>query len=113
MRDHFEGTEHDPYSQGLRGDEPWRPISVFRTYEAHVLQVRPWLPKELGEVIYVAMGMADLSVFLPFYAGLSRSSRHLGAKGSDQGDSGFRLLEVPPPADARHDGLPEACADRA
>ena len=86
MRDHFEGTEHDPYSKGLRGDEPWRPISVFRTYEAHVLQVRPWLPKELGEVIYVAMGMADLSVFLPFYAGLSRSPESW-TKGTDQGEA--------------------------
>ena len=26
MRDHFAGTEHDPYGHGLRGDEPWRPI---------------------------------------------------------------------------------------
>lgn len=86
MRDHFEGTEHDPYSKGLRGDEPWRPISVFRTYEAHILQVRPWLPKELGEVIYVAMGMADLSVFLPFYAGLSRSPESW-TKGTDQGEA--------------------------
>lgn len=86
MRDHFEGTEHDPYSKGLRGDEPWRPISVFRTYEAHVLQVRPWLPKELGEVIYVAMGMADLSVFLPFYAGLSHSPESW-TKGTDQGEA--------------------------
>lgn len=72
MREHFAGTEHDPYEYGLRGDEPWRPISVFRTYEAHVMHVRPWLPKEIGEVIYIAMGMADLSVFLPFYAGLTR-----------------------------------------
>ena len=98
MRDHFEGTEHDPYSKGLRGDEPWRPISVFRTYEAHVLQVRPWLPKELGEVIYVAMGMADLSVFLPFYAGLSRSPESW-TKGSDQGEADsaywkFRRLQT-------------------
>lgn len=86
MRDHFEGTEHDPYGATLRGDEPWRPISVFRTYEAHVLEVRPWLPKELGEVLHVAMGMADLSVFLPFYAGLSRVPASWG-RGSDKGEA--------------------------
>lgn len=34
MRDHYEGTEHDPYGENLNGAEPWRPISVFRTYEA-------------------------------------------------------------------------------
>ena len=25
MRDHFDGSEHDPYSHGLNGNEPWRP----------------------------------------------------------------------------------------
>lgn len=86
MRDHYEGTEHDMYGNGLRGEEPWRPISVFRTYEAHVMQVRPWLPKEIGEVIYVAMGMADLSVFIPFYAGLSEVPASWG-RGTDQCDA--------------------------
>lgn len=86
MRDHFAGTEHDPYGHGLRGDEPWRPISVFRTYEAHVMQVRPWLPKEIGQVIYVALGMADLSVFIPFYAGLTQVPASW-SKGTDQCDT--------------------------
>ncbi len=70
MRDHFNETEHDPYTFGLNGKEPWRPVSVFRTYEAHVLQVRPKLPMEIGNVIYLAFGMADLSCFMPFYMGL-------------------------------------------
>jgi dipeptidase len=71
MRDHYEGTPHDPYAGSkLRGDEPWRPVSVFRTYEAHVLQVRPGLPRELGCVLFMAFGMADLSVFVPYYQGL-------------------------------------------
>ncbi len=78
MRDHFEGTEHDPYAGGLRGDEPWRPVSVFRTYESHVMQVRPWLPKAIGNVIYLAFGMADLSVYLPYYAGLEAVPVHYG-----------------------------------
>ena len=72
MRDHYEGTEHDPYTNGLNGKERWRPISVFRTYETHIMHVRPWLPKEIGEVVYLALGMADLSVFVPFYAGLEK-----------------------------------------
>ena len=70
LRNHYEGTDHDPYSNGLNGNEPWRPISVFRTYEAHILQVRPNMPKEIGCVIYIAFGMADLSCFMPFYQGL-------------------------------------------
>lgn len=70
LRNHFEGTEHDPYTNGLNGKEPWRPISVFRTYEAHVMQVRPELPQEIGEVTYVGLGMADLTAFVPYYSGL-------------------------------------------
>lgn len=76
MRDHFDGSEHDPYSHGLNGNEPWRPVSVFRTYEAHVMQVRPWLPRAIGDVIYIAFGMADLSCFMPFYQGLEQVLRH-------------------------------------
>lgn len=83
MRDHFEGTSHDPYAGRLNGKEPWRPVSVFRTYEAHVMQVRPWLPKAVGEVIYLAMGMADLSVFIPFYQGITSVPASWG-KGTDK-----------------------------
>lgn len=69
MGDFYAGTDHDPYTKGLRGDEPYRPISVFRTYESHVMQVRPNLPKEIGEVTYLAMGMSALGIYVPFYQG--------------------------------------------
>jgi len=69
MGDFYAGTEHDPYTKSLRGDEPYRPISVFRTYESHVMQVRPNLPKEIGEVTYLAMGMSALGIYVPFYQG--------------------------------------------
>lgn len=86
LREHFEGTEHDPYMNGLGGKEPWRPVSVFRTYEGHVLQSRPWLPKEVGNVIYIAWGMCDLSVFLPFYHGLEKVPVNYGM-GTDKADN--------------------------
>lgn len=89
MRNHYESGQlqsHDPYSKGLRGDEPYRPISVFRTYESHVMQVRPWLPRDIGSVIYLAMGMADLSVYVPVYQGLQAYPKHW-AMGTDQADS--------------------------
>ncbi|WP_265497504.1 C69 family dipeptidase [Providencia rustigianii] len=86
LRNHFEGTEHDPYTNGLNGKEPWRPISVFRTYEAHVMQVRPELPQEIGEVTYVGLGMADLTAFVPYYSGLEAYPKHYSV-GSDKADS--------------------------
>lgn len=86
LRNHYDGTKHDPYSNGLNRKEPWRPISVFRTYESHVMQVRPWLPKEIGEVTYVGLGMADLTAFVPYYSGLQAYPQNY-AQGTDKADS--------------------------
>ncbi len=70
FRFHYDNTSHDPYLH-CNGKEPYRPVSIFRTCQTHLLQVRPWLPKEIGCLTYVAEGMADLGVFLPFYQGIS------------------------------------------
>lgn len=73
LRNHYGSGElagHDPYSRGLRGDEPYRPLSVFRAQNTHVLQVRPSLPQEIGRITWFAPGMSDLSVYVPFYHGL-------------------------------------------
>lgn len=70
MRSHYDGTKYDPYVNQNTQDDIYRTVSVFRTYESHVMQVRPWLPIEIGRVTYVALGMADLSVYLPYYYGL-------------------------------------------
>ncbi|WP_443743879.1 C69 family dipeptidase [Sutterella sp.] len=90
MRNHYQAGElasHDPYTNGLKGDaEPFRPISVFRTYESHLMQVRPWLPQAIGNVTYLAMGMADLSVYVPVYSGMSAYPEHWGM-GTDKADS--------------------------
>lgn len=85
LRNHYEGTSHDPYTNGLNGKEPWRPVSVFRTYEAHVMQVRPWLPKEIGETTYIGLGMADLTAFVPYYSGLKAYPANY-TMGSDKAD---------------------------
>lgn len=88
LRDHYsEGplAEHDPYTNGQGGKEPLRPISVFRTYESHVMQVRPWLPQAIGEVTFLAMGMADLGVYFPVYQGMSKFPKAFSL-GSNEAD---------------------------
>lgn len=69
FRFHYDGSDHDPYLHS-NGKEPWRPVSIFRTCQTHLLQVRPWLPMEIGRLNLVADGMADLGVFLPLYQGV-------------------------------------------
>ncbi len=86
LRNHYQGTEHDPYTPKLNGNEPWRPITVFRTYESHVMHVRPWMPKAIGEVTYIGFGMADLSCYVPFYHGLKAVPKNYGM-GTDKADS--------------------------
>ena len=70
FRSHYDGTSHDPYLHS-NPKEPWRPISIFRTINTHILQIRPDLPKEIGRLDFMAEGMADLCVFLPLYQGVT------------------------------------------
>lgn len=72
FRFHYDDTDHDPYLHS-NGKEPYRPVSIFRTTQTHILQVRSELPLAIGRVAYVAMGMADLSVFVPYYQGATDS----------------------------------------
>ncbi len=69
FRYHYDGTLHDPYLH-QNPKEPCRSVSIYRTTQTHILVSRPWLPKEIGEVTYMAMGIADLSVFVPLYQGV-------------------------------------------
>ena len=86
LRDHYVGTGHDPYVEPLNGKEAWRPITIFRTAETHILQVRPWLPREIGNLMYVASGMAELSIFLPFYSGLDSVPQSFTVGGGEADD---------------------------
>ena len=82
FRFHYDGTDHDPYLH-QNPKEVYRPVSIFRTTQTHLLQVRPELPQAIGCVNYVALGMADLSVFLPLYEGI-RSYPKAYTKGTNE-----------------------------
>lgn len=69
FRFHYDHTDHDPYLHE-NGKEPYRPVSIFRTTQTHIIQVREDLPHAIGHITYVAFGMGDLSVFLPLYQGV-------------------------------------------
>lgn len=69
FRSHYDNTEHDPYLHS-NPKEPFRPISIFRTLQTHIIQIRPELPRAIGGVMYEALGMADLGLFLPLYQGV-------------------------------------------
>ena len=89
FRFHYDNTEHDPYLNS-NPKEPYRPVSIFRTTQTHLLQVRPELPQAIGCVNYVAMGMADLGVFLPLYQGItSYPKAYTKGNGESSADSAY------------------------
>ena len=85
FRFHYDNTDHDPYLHS-NGKEPYRPVSIFRTTQTHIMQVRPELPAAIGEVTYVAFGMADLSVFIPFYQGATEADERYTYRANGESD---------------------------
>ncbi|MCD9510686.1 C69 family dipeptidase [Photobacterium phosphoreum] len=85
LRNHYQGTSHDPYAT-QNPKEAYRPISVFRTQESHVLQVRPNLPTAIGDVEYISYGMSALGVYLPYYQGMTEVP-HALTIGTNKADS--------------------------
>lgn len=95
FRYHYDNTEHDPYLHS-NGKEPYRPVGIFRTTQTHLLQVRPNLPKEIGCVSYVAIGMSDLGVFLPLYQGVKSypTTYKMGNSHSDNKSAYWKFRKV-------------------
>ncbi|WP_462399645.1 C69 family dipeptidase [Lacticaseibacillus pantheris] len=68
---HFQDTPFDP---AARIPDPanahrYRPISLAKTQESHVLQMRSDLPAAVANIHWLAMGVAAESQYVPFYAG--------------------------------------------
>jgi dipeptidase len=95
FRYHYDNTEHDPYLHS-NGKEPYRPVGIFRTTQTHLLQVRPNLPKEIGCISYVAIGMSDLGVFLPLYQGVKSypATYKMGNSHSDNQSAYWKFRKV-------------------
>ena len=68
FRDHYNGTEYDVYAKQQKLQ--YRPVSMFSAGEVHIMQVRPQLPQEIGNINYIGIGIPDLAVFLPYYSGM-------------------------------------------
>jgi dipeptidase len=88
LQSHFQGTARDPY--GRRDPQATvRPISVFRTYQAHVLQTRANLPVPIANVNYLSFGMSALSIYVPFHQGAAIPASYQGATDKADGRSAF------------------------
>ncbi|GEL14355.1 C69 family dipeptidase [Pediococcus cellicola] len=71
LSSHFQGTPFDPIGIGSKSDKTrYRPISLAKTQESHILQIRPNLPTAIAGIHWLAMGVAAQSIYIPFYAGI-------------------------------------------
>ncbi len=62
----YEGTEFD-----ANKDDEVREIGTERQAECHVLQIKENYPEELGGIMWLAMGNAEHSVYLPTYGNIT------------------------------------------
>ncbi|WP_181190048.1 C69 family dipeptidase, partial [Bombilactobacillus bombi] len=53
----------------------FRPISLAKTQESHLLQIRSNLPVEIACIHWLAMGVPAQSVYVPFYLGINQTPR--------------------------------------
>ncbi len=89
LRNRYQGTPHDPYIH-QNPKEPYRPVSVMRASLSHITQTRPDLPGDIAVIQYIALGMPDLAVYMPFYKGLAdMPAAYQGAAGQIDDHSMF------------------------
>lgn len=69
LSSHYEGTEFDPTINANK--KIYRPISLAKTQESHLLQVHNDLPSEIGAIHWLSMGVSDQSTFIPFFSGIT------------------------------------------
>ncbi|XIF20240.1 MAG: C69 family dipeptidase [Acetilactobacillus jinshanensis] len=74
LSSHYQGTPYDPIGEGKPKDrERFRPVSLAKTQESHVLQIRPDQPKETTGIHWLAMGVAAQSTYVPFFSGITKT----------------------------------------
>jgi dipeptidase len=76
MRDHYEGSPLDltgNYKTGNPHFTSERTLCVTRTQYSVVVQLRSWLPPEIGGVFWLALANPDVSVFVPWYQGITQT----------------------------------------
>lgn len=83
LRSHFDGTPYDSFGEYK---DQYRPISVPQTMESHILQCKQNLPKEVGCIQYLALGVSDRSTYVPFYSGITETPKDY-QKGTDKPDN--------------------------
>lgn len=64
LRDRYVGTEFEKNPKA-------RPIGIDTNLESHIFQIKKDLPKEVGGIMWLAMGPVEHSVYIPYYGNIT------------------------------------------
>ncbi|MGM0411119.1 MAG: C69 family dipeptidase [Bacillota bacterium] len=67
MRYHYQGTKYDTYGN----DSGERGVGTSSTIESHVMQLKGWLPVEIGGIQWVSISTPLASPYIPYYHGIT------------------------------------------
>lgn len=68
LSSHYNETEYDPLGHGNKSDKlKFRPISLNRTQNSHVLQIRNDVPREQAALMWICFGIPSFTPYVPFY----------------------------------------------
>ena len=68
LSSHYQGTPYDPLGHGTDEEKHlFRPISLNRTQNSHVLQVRPDLPEAASTILWMSFGVPTFTPYVPFF----------------------------------------------
>lgn len=69
LRDRYDGvTSHIQQATGCAQ----RPIATNRTVHTDVVQLRSWLPPDIGAVLWLGLSASPSTLYVPFYFGIER-----------------------------------------
>ena len=69
---HYNETPFDPLGQGLEAEKKkFRPISMNRTQNSHVLQIRNDVPQAQSALMWLCFGIPSFSPYVPFYSNVN------------------------------------------
>ena len=91
LSSHYQGTEYDPY--GKKGDAAtrslYRPIGISRNNFLGLTQLRPYMPKEIMALVWIAMSSNPFNEIAPFYANITKTPTYLSNTGKKVSTDSF------------------------
>lgn len=91
LSSYYQGTEFDPYARRGEGNRHgmYRPIGINRNNFLSITQLRPYMPRELQGIEWVAMGSNAFNEVVPFYTHVNDTPTYLACTGKDADTGSF------------------------